>query len=553
MASYLPPKKNTEFIFYIGLTSQFNTKLFQVNPTLAAGDVKVSLDGGPFNNLATLPVVTPASGTMVKVTLSASEMNADNINITFSDVAGNEWCDLSVNIQTSTNQIDALSTAAALATVQADTDDLQTKIGTPTGVSVAADIADVEGKVDDLEGRLTDTRAGYLDNLSAGAVTLESTAQSILADTDDIQAKIGTPTGGSVSADLADIESKVDDLEGRLTTLRAGYLDNLSAGAVALEATAQSIVTATDDLEGRLTAVRAAYLDNLSGGAVALQSTATEILADTDDLQTKLGTPTGISFSADLADIESKVDDLEGRLTDLRAGYLDNLSGGAVALESTAVSIQADTDDLQTKLGTPVGTSFSADLADIESKVDDLEGRLTELRAGYLDNLSAGATALESTAQSVLADTDDLQTKVGTPTGASVSADLADIESKVDDLEGRLTALRAGYLDNLSAGAAALESTAQSILADTGTDGVALTVAERNAVADALLDRVDAIEVGLTFRQAVAIMAAALAGKPSGLPGLTPIFRNAVADSKNRISATVDADGNRLTITYDLT
>src|SRR3990167_8009424 len=393
MASYLPPKKNTEFIFYIGLTSQFNTKLFQVNPTLAAGDVKVSLDGGPFNNLATLPVVTPASGTMVKVTLSASEMNADNINITFSDVAGNEWCDLSVNIQTSTNQIDALSTAAALATVQADTDDLQTKIGTPTGVSVAADIADVEGKVDDLEGRLTDTRAGYLDNLSAGAVTLESTAQSILADTDDIQAKIGTPKG----------------------------------------------------------------------------------------------------------------------------------------------------------------TSFSADLADIESKVDDLEGRLTELRAGYLDNLSAGATALESTAQSVLADTDDLQTKVGTPTGASVSADLADIEAKVDDLEGRLTALRAGYLDNLSAGAAALESTAQSILADTGTDGVALTVAERNAVADALLDRVDAIEVGLTFRQAVAIMAAALAGKLSGLPGLSPIFRNAVADSKNRISATVDADGNRLTITYDLT
>src|SRR3990167_3813650 len=331
MASYLPPKKNTEFIFYIGLTSQFNTKLFQVNPTLAAGDVKVSLDGGPFNNLATLPVVTPASGTMVKVTLSASEMNADNINITFSDVAGNEWCDLSVNIQTSTNQIDALSTAAALATVQADTDDLQTKIGTPTGVSVAADIADVEGKVDDLEGRLTDTRAGYLDNLSAGAVTLESTAQSILADTDDIQAKIGTPTGGSFSADLADIESKVDDLEGRLTTLRAGYLDNLSAGA------------------------------------------------------------------------------------------------------------------------------------------------------------------------------------------------------------------------------AALESTAQSILADTGTDGVALTVAERNAVADALLDLVDAIEVGLTFRQAVAIMAAALAGKLSGLPGLSPIFRNAVADSKNRISATVDADGNRLTITYDLT
>src|SRR3970282_1022131 len=117
---------------------------------------------------------------------------------------------------------------------------------------------------------------------------------------------------------------------------------------------------------------------------------------------------------------------------------------------------------------------------------------------------------MESTAKSVLADTDDLQTKVGTPTGASVSADLADIESKVDDLEGRLTALRAGYLANRAPGPAALESPAQSILADTGTDGVALTVAERNAVADALLDRVDAIEVGLTVAQSVETMAAAL-------------------------------------------
>lgn len=42
-------------------------------------------------------------------------------------------------------------------------------------------------------------------------------------------------------------------------------------------------------------------------------------------------------------------------------------------------------------------TSALALLATIESAVDDLEGRLTAARAGYLDNLSAGAAALEAT------------------------------------------------------------------------------------------------------------------------------------------------------------
>jgi len=110
MASYVTPEKNAQFIFYVGLTSQADTKLFQVNPTLAAGDVKVTTDGGAAANITTLPTVTPAGGTDVKVTLSASEMNGDNISVTFSDAAGAEWCDLKVTIQTSVRQIDDLST-----------------------------------------------------------------------------------------------------------------------------------------------------------------------------------------------------------------------------------------------------------------------------------------------------------------------------------------------------------------------------------------------------------------------------------------------------------
>lgn len=109
MPSYVTPKKNTEFIFYAFLVDTANRPSFKANPTLAAGDVKVSTDGGAFANLSTLPAVTPAAGVAVKVTLSASEMNGDNIVVTFKDAAGGEWDEVAFGIQTSARQIDDLA------------------------------------------------------------------------------------------------------------------------------------------------------------------------------------------------------------------------------------------------------------------------------------------------------------------------------------------------------------------------------------------------------------------------------------------------------------
>jgi hypothetical protein len=81
----------------------------------------------------------------------------------------------------------------------------------------------------------------------------------------------------------------------------------------------------------------------------------------------------------------------------------------------------------------------------------------------------------------------------------------------------------------------------------------ALTSSERSTLAAAILDLADAIETGLTMRQALRLALSALAGKISGGGTTTETFRNAVADSKNRIVATVDASGNRTAITTDLT
>lgn len=100
MASQQPIRKNRDYIFYAALVSQADTKKMQANPTIAAGDFKVSTDGGTLANMTTLPVVTPASSVLVKFTVAAAEMLGDNIEIVCIDAAGAQWCDAVFSIQT---------------------------------------------------------------------------------------------------------------------------------------------------------------------------------------------------------------------------------------------------------------------------------------------------------------------------------------------------------------------------------------------------------------------------------------------------------------------
>ena len=100
-APYNPPKKNEDFIIYITLQDMENAGSFFSNPTIAAGDFKVSKDGGAFANLATLPTVTPSSTVSIKIELSSTEMNADNVLIVAIDqTVPKQWADWSLSIPT---------------------------------------------------------------------------------------------------------------------------------------------------------------------------------------------------------------------------------------------------------------------------------------------------------------------------------------------------------------------------------------------------------------------------------------------------------------------
>ena len=123
MTSYVPVVKNSAggAVFYVFLYPLASSGGFQLNPTLAAGDVKVSLDGATFANITTLPVVAPVGSESVRVTLSQAETNADNIVVSFKDqTSPKEWTDLAVNLQTASRQLNDLPLASENATALLD-------------------------------------------------------------------------------------------------------------------------------------------------------------------------------------------------------------------------------------------------------------------------------------------------------------------------------------------------------------------------------------------------------------------------------------------------
>lgn len=182
--------------------------------------------------------------------------------------------------------------------------------------------------------------------------------------------------------------------------------------------------------------------------------------------------------------------------------------------------------DAFTRLGAPSGASVSADIAAIQAKTVNLPAdpadasdvlAATTTIAGYLDTEIAAIKAKTDNLPSDPADASD------------IAAAFAGVNTKLDTIDD--------FLDTEIAAIVAAVA--------------ALPTA--NATADALLDRANGIETGLTLRQAMRLIAAANAGKLSGAATTTVAIRNAVADSKARITATVDADGNRTAVTTDLT
>lgn len=155
--------------------------------------------------------------------------------------------------------------------------------------------------------------------------------------------------------------------------------------------------------------------------------------------------------------------------------------------------------------------------------------------------------------------TGDAYARLGAPAGASVSADIAAVKNKTDNLpaspaavgsamtltsayDAAKTAAQAGAAMTLTSAYNAAKTAAQA------GDAMTLQSAERAAIAAALLDLANAVD-GKTIRQALRIIAAVLVGKVSGAGSGAETFRS-LDDLNNRVVVTADTLGNRTNVTY---
>lgn len=371
MASYIPPQKGVQYVTYVSLVSQANVKIMQVNPTLAAGDVKVSTDSSALSNLDTLPSVDPAGSVFVKVTVSATEMNGDNAKIWFHDAAGAEWCDLTINIPTSGQTLNEIDTL-----------------------------------IDTLISRLTAARAGYLDELGPANIPLDIDTL-LLRLTAARAALLDQITAARMSElDAANIPLDIDTLLTRLSAARAALLDEITAARMG-ELDAANIPADIDTLKGYCD-----ILDHATNGLANIKSLIDAVKAVTDLL------PDAGALS-DLA---------------INKGHLEHATYGLSALKILINALQADLDNPDqykadvsalaleatlTAIGlvvVAIDARLPADPADqslleahITAEVDDLITRVKGLNAIYdsvaLRALEATLTAIKGAGWNAATDT----------------------------------------------------------------------------------------------------------------------------------------------------
>lgn len=259
----------------------------------------------------------------------------------------------------------------------------------------------------------------------------------------------------------------------------------------------------------------------------------------------------------------------------LQNGYRDfssgvRIFGATVSNNAYPSALIGNWDKIACKRNLTAGEGISSDLAGVPSGYTNKYTFVMPQKAGGIKSFRESEG--EATATLSLAGG---KNAVGTADGvatASATGQLvvsgAGTSNGVATVSGNLQAALNGA--GSAAGAATASGTIGALAWGVGSAaGVATTSAVRYATGELvgsiapavtldaanfstyLLDEED-VETGLTLRQALRVIAAATAGKVSGGGTSTITIRNAVADGADRIVATVDSNGNRSAITYDL-
>ena len=197
-----------------------------------------------------VPLNTTDTGSLGRLRLFVNETGAVPVWRDFMVVPANVYDAVvagSDRLQVHADEITAgLITAAAIATDAIDNDAIAASAVTElqNGLATASALATVNAYVDELESRLSAARAGYLDNLSGGAVALASAMATLTAYVDTEVAAILA----AVDTEILAIKAKTDNLPaspaavGSAMTLADGAVTEAKFSSGGLNAIADAIL-----------------------------------------------------------------------------------------------------------------------------------------------------------------------------------------------------------------------------------------------------------------------------------------------------------------------
>lgn len=206
----------------------------------------------------------------------------------------------------------------------------------------------------------------------------------------------------------------------------------------------------------------------------------------------------------------------------LPANVYDSLVSGSDVLDVSATQFAGQT--ITCSGGVTVPAATLASTTNITAGTVTTATNVTTVNGLAANVITAAATAA------------DFGTEIGTAVWATTTRQLTGTQTF--NLTGDITGNLSGSVGSVTAG----------VTVSTNNDKTGYRLSSTGV--DDVLD--EAVEGSATLRQYVRGFYSALLGKSSGHESGSPVYRDA-ADSKDRITATTDANGNRTAITIDLT
>lgn len=295
--------------------------------------------------------------------------------------------------------------------------DIQVKIGSPVGASLSADIANIDSDLvahDSAIKLLLGTPAGA--SVSADILDLKT---SVMADTDDLQAKLGTPAGASVSADIAAAKSAIDGVSTQVSGVASTLADS-TYGLSALDADLNEVLSRVSQIQNN-TRTTVALLEQMEMPVVGQDIYYRIQLNNYDNV--------GNMEDPNVAPVVS-VKNFEG--VDRSANLVDDS-------HVASTSMVKDSDGqyhIFYKVSAVVGSEhaleglvFSFSLTEGDPAVTRVSDRV----ARVVEEVSSSFNTTDrSNLNDVLADTSDIQPKIGTPATGTLSGDIAAVKSDVE-------------------------------------------------------------------------------------------------------------------------